>query len=187
MPAHRAFPVYFERRIHGRHLGISPLKRKDRPAHLFFRKMLRVRDSQGFPGGILSVRGPAKEKYGLIGFSFSVRRSHSLVAFPRHTGSTPSASGSRVPVWPIFFWPMIPLSFATTSWEVYPFSLYTFRIPCTITLLLPLLPKAVLPSALPDCSERHEAFPPWKTGCLCVAAAAKVGCDPAYIHLFLGS
>ena len=61
--------------------------------------------------------------------SFSVSMSQTLVALPRQTGSTPSASVSSVPVWPIFFCLKIPRSFATTSWDVYPFSLYTLMIP----------------------------------------------------------
>ena len=52
-----------------------------------------------------------------------------LVAFPTQIGSTPSASGSSVPVWPIFRVLRIPLKIATTSWEVYPFSLYTLIMP----------------------------------------------------------
>ena len=62
----------------------------------------------------------------------SVKRSQTFVALPRHTGSTPSASGSSVPVCPIFFVFKIPLSFATTSKDVYPFSLYTLIIPLII-------------------------------------------------------
>src|SRR5919205_4049026 len=50
------------------------------------------------------------------------------VARPSSTGNTPSASGSRVPAWPTRFWPASLLTLATTSCEVQPGSLCTFRI-----------------------------------------------------------
>src|SRR5438067_646880 len=51
------------------------------------------------------------------------------VARPRRTGSTPSANGSRVPAWPIRFWPARRRTRPTTSCEVQPFGLLTLRIP----------------------------------------------------------
>ena len=53
-----------------------------------------------------------------ISATYSFGMSHSFVADPMHTGSTPVASGSRVPVCPIFLIFVMPLSFATTSKEV---------------------------------------------------------------------
>ena len=51
-------------------------------------------------------------------FSRSAISSQIRVAFPRHIGRTPSASGSRVPVCPIFLILMIPRSLATASLDV---------------------------------------------------------------------
>src|SRR6266851_5166423 len=51
------------------------------------------------------------------------------VARPSRTGRTPWANGSRVPAWPTRFCPARRRTFATTSWEVQPLGLLTFRMP----------------------------------------------------------
>ena len=61
--------------------------------------------------------------------SRSAISSQSFVALPRHTGRTPVAPGSSVPVCPIFLMCRIPRSFATTSDEVYPVSLWMMIMP----------------------------------------------------------
>ena len=81
-----------------------------------------VLESTTYPGTTEELIKPIIEngsglKCGYV-FRLSVSISQSFVPFPRHTGSTPSASGSSVPVWPIFFCFNIPRSFATTSWDV---------------------------------------------------------------------
>src|SRR5205085_12337284 len=58
------------------------------------------------------------------------------VARPTSTGSTPVASGSSVPAWPTRFWPASLRTLATTSCEVQPLRLLTFRIPVTSGLLM---------------------------------------------------
>src|SRR5919197_2155901 len=59
------------------------------------------------------------------------------VARPRSTGSTPSAIGSSVPAWPTRFWPARRRTLATTSCEVQPPCLHTFRTPlCGMLTLL---------------------------------------------------
>src|SRR5919202_2822393 len=62
--------------------------------------------------------------------------SASRVARPSRTGKTPSASGSSVPAWPTRFWPASRRTLATTSWEVQPGSLCTFRMPLVGVLTL---------------------------------------------------
>src|SRR5437588_985584 len=66
-------------------------------------------------------------------------KSASRVARPSRTGSTPSAKGSRVPAWPTRFWPASRRTLATTSCEVQPFGLLTFRMPVRSGLLMPTL------------------------------------------------
>src|SRR5438552_9364988 len=56
-------------------------------------------------------------------------KSASRVARPSRTGSTPSAIGSRVPACPTRFWAASPRTFATTSCDVQPVGLWTFRTP----------------------------------------------------------
>ena len=90
------------------------------------------RSSKTFPEiSCVSVFFPSSifARYSL---SVSVSMSHSFVPLPKQTGSTPTASGSKVPVWPIFFCLRIPLNLATTSWDVKPASLYMFIIPLYI-------------------------------------------------------
>ncbi len=62
-------------------------------------------------------------------FPASSMYSRRRVALPTATGRTPVTCGSSVPPWPIFFVFKIPRSLATTSKDVQPASLYTFKIP----------------------------------------------------------
>src|SRR5712691_8767395 len=58
------------------------------------------------------------------------------VARPSSTGSTPSAIGSSVPAWPTRFWSASRRTLATTSCEVQPRGLLTFRMPVRSGLLM---------------------------------------------------
>ena len=69
-------------------------------------------------------------------FVSSVSISTSFVALPTQTGRTPTASGSRVPVCPIFLVFNILRSRATTSNEVIPASLYTLITPFILSVKL---------------------------------------------------
>src|ERR1700716_3719039 len=51
------------------------------------------------------------------------------VARPSRTGKTPEAMGSSVPAWPTRFCDANRRTLATTSCEVQPFGLSTFRMP----------------------------------------------------------
>ena len=58
--------------------------------------------------------------------------STNFVALPIATGRTPVASGSSVPAWPTFCWPVIRLIRRQTSIEVRPAPLFTFKKPPVI-------------------------------------------------------
>src|SRR5919199_6181628 len=62
--------------------------------------------------------------------------STSRVGRPSKTGSTPSASGSSVPACPTRFWSARRRILATTSCEVQPTGLSTFRMPVRSVLLM---------------------------------------------------
>ena len=86
--------------------------------HFFIGQIFCAMFFQNLTGSILCIRHLTEKKNRLIGFIFICQQVTKLCAFPKQTGSTPSASGSRVPVCPIFFCFTIPRSFATTSWDV---------------------------------------------------------------------
>ncbi len=66
-------------------------------------------------------------------FLVSVRRDASFVAFPRHIGSTPAAPGSRVPVWPAFFSPVIRFTLLTAWKDVGPMGFSKFIKPSILS------------------------------------------------------
>ena len=69
------------------------------------------------------------------------------VAWPRKTGSTPAANGSRVPPWPTRRTPVRRRTMATTSWEVGPMGLPTTRMPSSSGPRRRALPSAGAASA----------------------------------------
>src|SRR5438445_473124 len=76
----------------------------------------------------VSVVSP-KRTVARYSFSWSTRYGVSLVASPTSTGSTPVASGSSVPAWPIRRSPRRRRTIATTSNDVAGAPLSTTRIP----------------------------------------------------------
>ncbi len=76
----------------------------------------------------VSVATPSRI-FAIYSLSLSAMRSASFVALPKHTGSTPSACGSSVPVCPILRICNMPRSLATTSLDVYPCSFLITSMP----------------------------------------------------------
>ena len=99
------FPFTLSAGIHGRDLLISPKEGKHCSLRLLFihRHLVLLKDGSGQILGYPSPFPEAEPPHTPL--SLPQAGHTASLPFPRHTGSTPTASGSRVPVWPIFFWP----------------------------------------------------------------------------------
>ncbi len=82
-------------------------------------------------------------------FSAWVRYWAMRVARPTQTGSTPVACGSSVPVCPIRCIPRMRRTASTTSWEVIPAGLLTFRTPWTSGLVFIMMATIVFRRPVP--------------------------------------